>query len=384
MAKRFSDEELENLLKDYDSGNGLRPFELAKKYNRDSGTIIGKLKSVGVYKHTNYQLTDEDKRVIEKYYPLRDWESLDSYFKGKTTRGAIIKYASKHKIRCEEFFWSEEEIELLKEWFGEIPIKKLKEKFFKDKTIGAVSTKAQKLGLAKSREWSPEEEEILRIYYPILSPAEVCEMLPGRTFYSVGIHARKLNLYSGVNKRWSADEDQYIKDNWKIKSDHTLAKDLGRPFRSTKWRREALGLYRWDPDRKYTYPNMTKFFRGCLHDWKQKSMELCNYKCVLTGSKNFEIHHPYSFSTIVYSFISKNNLKSDNPDDYSMDELNALHDAFMKYHDKYPLGICVDKEVHKLFHCTYGQYSNTPEQWAYFVNEYKSGVYKDSLDNKTA
>lgn len=40
MAKRFfTKEELDNIIKDYDNGNGLRPFELAKKYDRNPSSI---------------------------------------------------------------------------------------------------------------------------------------------------------------------------------------------------------------------------------------------------------------------------------------------------------------------------------------------------------
>lgn len=55
MAKRFfTKEELDNIIKDYDNGNGLRPFELAKKYDRNPSSISNKLKDLGLYKYTTY------------------------------------------------------------------------------------------------------------------------------------------------------------------------------------------------------------------------------------------------------------------------------------------------------------------------------------------
>lgn len=57
MAKRlFTEEELENIIKDYDNGNGLKPFELGKKYNRNPSSISNKLKDLGIYKYSTYRL----------------------------------------------------------------------------------------------------------------------------------------------------------------------------------------------------------------------------------------------------------------------------------------------------------------------------------------
>ena len=51
MAKRFTETELNNIIKDYNNGNGLKPYQLAKKYDRLSGTIIYKLKDSKIVVH---------------------------------------------------------------------------------------------------------------------------------------------------------------------------------------------------------------------------------------------------------------------------------------------------------------------------------------------
>lgn len=74
MAKRFfTKEELDNIIKDYDNGNGLRPFELAKKYDRNPSSISNKLKDLGLYKYTTYRFTEEDVQFLKDYYPYGDW-----------------------------------------------------------------------------------------------------------------------------------------------------------------------------------------------------------------------------------------------------------------------------------------------------------------------
>ena len=76
MAKRFTETELNNIIKDYNNGNGLKPYQLAQKYDRLSGTIICKLKDLGIYKDSNYRFTNEDIEFLKKYYPSGDWDII--------------------------------------------------------------------------------------------------------------------------------------------------------------------------------------------------------------------------------------------------------------------------------------------------------------------
>jgi len=46
----------------------------------------------------------------------------------------------------------------------------------------------------------------------------------------------------------------------------------------------------------------------------------------------------------------------------------------------YPLGICLSKNVHTLFHNIYGYGYNTQEQWDEFVNDFKNGEYNIILN----
>ena len=69
-AKRFSNEEINNIICDYQ--NGMKPYELAKKYHRDAGTLIGKLQSLGIYKYTTHRFTDEEINLLRLYYTTED------------------------------------------------------------------------------------------------------------------------------------------------------------------------------------------------------------------------------------------------------------------------------------------------------------------------
>lgn len=77
-AKRFSQKEIDDIIFDYKCG--LRPIELSKKYNRTSGVIISKLKSLGIYVDSNYRFTDDDIKFLLYHYPKRNWMDITKRF----------------------------------------------------------------------------------------------------------------------------------------------------------------------------------------------------------------------------------------------------------------------------------------------------------------
>lgn len=97
MAKRlFTEEELENIIKDYDNGNGLRPFELGKKYDRNPSSISNKLKDLGIYKYSTYRFTDDDIEFLKKYYPLGNWDFIMEHFSKSTKQSIMSKVLCKY------------------------------------------------------------------------------------------------------------------------------------------------------------------------------------------------------------------------------------------------------------------------------------------------
>ena len=60
-------------------------------------------------------------------------------------------------------------------------------------------------------------------------------------------------------------------------------------------------------------------------------------------------------------------------------ELKNILIIFREKQSKYPLGVCLSKEIHMLFHNNYGYGYNTPEQWEDFVSNYKNGKYINNL-----
>ena len=377
MAKKlFTKEELDNIIKDYDNGNGLRPFELGKKYNRNASSISNKLKDLGIYKYTTYRFTDDDIEFLREYYPKGDWDFIMKHFP-QSTKQNIMSKTSKLGIKMTiENEWTDEELGILRKYYSENP--KFAAELIPNHTYKAIVTKAKRLGL-KSREfWSETENDLMRKYYPIMPVDDVLKYFPNRTRTSIITHAIHLNLQSYDYNPWTEKEDKYILSHRETESDMIMCKNLGRTYKATQARRLFLGLLHFNKDGS-GYEGLSKFLRGHIQTWKSESMKKCNYQCILTGSKDFEIHHMYGFANILNETIEEYNIELKDYHEYTQEELNDILEKFLNIHDRYPLGVCVRKDIHTLYHSIYSKCVNNEEQWNQFVIDFKNGVYDDRL-----
>lgn len=181
---------------------------------------------------------------------------------------------------------------------------------------------------------------------------------------------------SKFHNKWTDSEILFIKENWVNMSDTLISQNINRTVRAIKAKRNELRLFRQEHDRYLTYSDLNKYLRGNIYSWKLRSIEACNNQCVLTGSKEYAIHHLYNFQYILEEYIKEYDIRVlDNINDYPEKELQYITQTFNIFHDKYPLGVCVSKDLHKLFHHYYGKSFNNPEQWCEFQENYKKGKY---------
>lgn len=288
-----------------------------------------------------YKYTNEDIEFLKEHYPNGEWDIIFGRFPN-LTKTCIYKKCTKLGIKSNN---------------------KHRENFN---------------NCSYRKRWSEKEINILKENYPKIPLDDVCKLLPGRSKSTISNKARYLGMksYSRNIQIWKDDEIQYVIDNWEITPDKIMATYLDRSFRSVKHKREKLGLFRQNPNEK-SYPTLSKYLRGQNQKWKKDSMLSCDYKCVLTGSKEFEIHHLYGVSNIINDILTEYPNYKDKPfDELTSEDLSFLLDKFLNEQSKYPLGVCVEKNLHTLFHSMYGQYYNTPEQWEQFCKDYKQGKYK--------
>ena len=288
--------------------------------------------------------TNEDIEFLREYYPVGDWNAIFTRFPN-LDKDKIYNVCHKRGISANYF-----------ERDKDVRIKRYK-------------------NMAKNRRpWTENELEILSMNYSFKSVPEIMQLLPGRTYDAIVARAKKLSLISRTRQQqlYSKDDICFIKDNWMSMSDEEISLHLNRTQRSVKTMRSNLDLFRQDKEKRH-YEDLTKFFRGQIHQWKKNSIEKCNFQCALTGSKEFAIHHIISFNIIVKNFFCEYDIQlKDSFEDYTNDELNQISEIFIEYHNQYPLGVCVDKDLHKLFHKMYGDINNEA-QWDVFVKKFNEG-----------
>lgn len=213
-----------------------------------------------------------------------------------------------------------------------------------------------------------------------MPPDKIALLLPHRSINAIKLRGNKLGMSmyseSKFHNKWTEKELDFLNANWTYMSDYLMSQKINRSPRAIKAKRNELGLYRQEYNRDLTYDDLSKYLRGNTYIWKQKSIDACNGKCVLTGSTNYAIHHLYNFQYILeeYSKIYNINILKD-INDYSSDELEYIVSTFNDFHNTFPLGVCIDKKLHVLFHHYYGKKFNTPEQWYEFQENYKKGKY---------
>jgi hypothetical protein len=111
---------------------------------------------------------------------------------------------------------------------------------------------------------------------------------------------------------------------------------------------------------------LTLFLRENLKQWKKDSMETCGYRCVITGFYFDVIHHLVPFHKIIEEVLFETNIPLyEKIEQYSDEQLKLLKEKCIELHYRYPLGVCLTKEMHVEFHSTYGN-NCTPEDFEEF------------------
>jgi len=138
-----------------------------------------------------------------------------------------------------------------------------------------------------------------------------------------------------------------------------------------------------NPNWKGGRSSLYEYLRNCIVDWKKDSMKNCNYKCILTNQRFDVIHHLYGFDLIVKEILEESGLNlKQSISEYKNDELEILKEKCIEKHKKYPMGVCIVDDLHKIYHKEYQFGGNTPEQFNEFEKRYKSFEFDSILQDK--
>lgn len=367
----ITDSEWNNIVADYQNGMSIK--NLSIKYKRSDGYIINKLKKEGIFKYITNRLSNKDwSEVIELYKQGKNDEIFLKY--PSLSISSLYSKMSKLKIKSGlRNYWSEEDKDFIKNNYFTYDTNVLCDMIDNRHTKDAIIDLAfHEFGYSKSRIWTQEEYDIIMDNYSKMTARELQTLLPNRSIQAI----REMGIKNGLKSKyrdityWKDDETDYLLDHWNMESDYEIGKQLNKTASSVKDRRNLLGLYRINKN-KQGYTSIKQMLRGQIWNWKKESIKACDYKCVLTGSKDFHIHHLYSFTDIFNEYLDIHSIKKLDIAAYDESELTEICSSFVEFHDKYPLGVCIRPDLHSLFHTQYGQCHNTIEQWEKFFNTYK-------------
>ena len=327
-----------------------------------------------------FKWTEEAKEKFIQMYPTASMEEMMKEFPiGKKT---IVTMACKLKVKRQntanaKYTENEDKI-LLDGIHNKMTVAEI-QKNIPWRTVSSIQSRLEQISDNKRRYWTNVEDDLLKSVYEILPLDETVQLFPNRTRNSIITHATKLGLHAYVDtKYYSEQEEAFILNNYQNMNDDEIASVLGRSKSSIKNHRALMGIYRTQKCNT-NYENVSIYVRKHNKQWKQDSMMNCSFRCIITGKRFDEIHHLVSLNTILQNVYYNLNINQETFDINAISEQER--DQFMQsvYEEqsKYPLGVCLCKDVHCQFHNQYGYGNNTIEQFIEFThNNYQNITLK--------
>lgn len=214
-----------------------------------------------------------------------------------------------------------------------------------------------------------------------LKPIGDLKRLDGNYIYNTFINKGLIPLFKPEDYVSNSQELPYICP--KHKSIGTQYKRYGNlSFQKYFCRQCYIDNYKKEknPSWKGGITPLKQYLRGVIADWKNNSMYNSSYnssyKCVITDNRFDHVHHLYGFDLIILETLQETNIKiKEIMSNYTDEELTLLKNKCIEIHNRYPLGVCLCIEIHKLFHFLYGRGHNTPEQFEEFKARLKLGEF---------
>ena len=217
-----------NCIKDYegiknDYLNGMNVEDIALKYKYNNITSIFPI--IKDLPKKNNKWAKEQLIILNEKYPYEEWNILIDLLK-PFSKDDIIHKAYKLNIKRDNYYWTDEEIKLLKDNYNILQPKELY-KIFKNKTYSSFITKAHKLGLSSREIWSNEEINKFKELYSIMDNKDLIKIFPNRKIYNLVNMAHKLNIHKDYSSDYFVQKHE---DNKKdaIIALKNFAQELGR------------------------------------------------------------------------------------------------------------------------------------------------------------
>lgn len=313
-------------------------------------------------------------------YPSAKWEDLEKEFScGRATLAHKACSLGIQRSNTSAAMYSESEDNILRAYHKTHTTKEISSLFLPHRTPSSIQTRMDRLGLdhRKRIHWDKETIVLFQSLYSVYPPAQVAEMM-GTTYDAVINAARKFNVKSPFNRKYTEEELTFIRESYTTMNDAEISKIIGRPVGSVKEIRRLHGWRRPIVDNT-SYNSLYQYLRKSNVCWKKNSKQQCNGLCVVTHMPSEAIHHLYGMNMIVDELIQQEgiDISTFDIDRISQSERKQLFQKFKLLQSKYPLGVCLTESIHLEFHDTYGYGNNTPQQFLNFIQ----CSYPKALDN---
>lgn len=184
------------------------------------------------------------------------------------------KHFCSKKCMREYICWSEEDKKILMDNYGKLSYKEISKLLNRNIEPRSIHRMARELGLTENYGyWTDAEIDILIENYPIKPFADVMNLLPNRSRTSILGQARMQDLksYFYLNRSYTDDEINYLKENYAVKSYEEMSVDLGRTISAIKQRMIILGLRK--PTEIANYKNLYNYVRHRIVPWRNSVRE---------------------------------------------------------------------------------------------------------------
>lgn len=264
--------------------------------------------------------------------------------------------------------------------------------------------------------WTKEENDILINTYKNYTDEEIQKLfLSNRTLSSIISHRQELNLHGKsdeAHRRALVIRNERASKSLKGKkrSDETKAKisSIRKEYYKTHdgWAKGAIfteehrkhiseakikvGKWKGNDNPRHKNPlngekngrwkggilDTYSELRSETKNWFDESSKFCNYKCVITGIEFDNIHHTTAFRDIVDMVFKNTGIEiRQKVCDYSIEEFSILRDGLRELHKEYGFGACINYNVHKLFHDSYGYTKFSPYDFLDFIYKIDVGEF---------
>ena len=186
----------------------------------------------------------EEDEIIRKYYPIEGGKCVKRL--PRHPRCSVQARAHALGVYKDGYSamvpWTEDEDEIVREYYETEGLSCLRR--LPGRTRAALIHRAGSLGLISDRSrkyqpWMPEEDEILRNFYPAEGP-KCINRLPGRT--EQGVNQRACFLKVCRQRFWKNDEDDIIRRYYPSEGSSCAKRLAGRTASSVMQRAKKLGL----------------------------------------------------------------------------------------------------------------------------------------------